>query len=194
VDSERARRGVRSEVTGDRAAAVVHATTVPFHLTMTAWRLVPEDGHEAGVDALRAILEKSGKALEVPGFVARNGSPDTVLIVYARDGELLASTIADTSKINARAGHERDARSAAGRAPGDAHAGRRHALPAGRLRRLGVQEPARRPARGGDRRGLAGTAVAAPTDAAPAAPAVPDLMAALEASLKAVATKEPIAA
>jgi non-homologous end joining protein Ku len=173
---------------------VVHLTTVPFHLTVTAWRLVPEPGQEAAVAGLQAILQKSGKALEMPGFVPRNGSPDTVVIVYGRDDELLASTIADTTKIN----------------PAPAVATPITGLPDAQLAiftqvldtlypqgdfdvtAFTSQHATRRAA--AINAALAGTAVATPTTAAPAAPAVPDLMAALEASLKAAQNKEPIAA
>jgi non-homologous end joining protein Ku len=173
---------------------VVHLTTVPLYLTMAAYRFVPEPGHEASVAGLQAVLEKSGKALEVPGFVARNGAPDTVLILFGRDGELLGCTIADKTKL-----HARPALTAT-------------LLPDAQLAMLGQvldtvyplgdfdatsfesQHAAKRA--GAILAAVAGTAVAAPTDAAPAAPAVPDLMAALEASLKAAAqpTKEPTAA
>jgi DNA end-binding protein Ku len=167
---------------------VVHVTTVPFHLTMTAWRLMPEPGHEAAVDALRSTLEKSGKALEASGFTARNGSADTVLIVFARDGELLASTIADGSKLNAAPAV------AAPLVPlPDAHLAMLAqvidtAFPIGDFDVNAFQSEYAAKRAAAITAALSGTAVAAPADAAPAAPAVPDLMAALEASLNAAKT------
>lgn len=174
---------------------VVHMTTVPLHLTMSAWRLVPEPGHEQSVGALQAILEQSGKALEVPGFVSRSGSPDTVLVVYGRDGELLASTIADKTKLNAR-----PAVTLAAALP-DAQLGMlRQALDSlypladFDVNRFDSQHAAKRAA--AIAAAVAGKSITPAKADAPAVSAVPDLMAALEASLKAAKTnnREPIAA
>jgi non-homologous end joining protein Ku len=171
---------------------VTPRTAVPLYSTTGSYALVPDTGGESGASKLWQALQASDHAL-MSRWVKRAGGKDVAIAIYAGPKGLIASELPHGEALNTPPEPDLTIYTAA---PAEL------ALMEQALTQLyptGAYDPTGFVSHSDERRkkaieaALSGAPAPAPSNE-PAATAVPDLMAALEASLAAVKPKEAIAA